>query len=215
MSGPAQHVQRQPAHRRCGVERLGHRDEGDRGGIEDGDDAGEVGERAGQPVDLVDDHHIDAARPLHRRAGKIEARPEPSGGNKHHVALASNKSRRRARPQGPRSPSPQRGCLAPLTQARRKGARDTAALGPFTQPCVWPLPTWPAVRQTCPRGKGVCAMMRQLVGLWWNVPAFAAANVFWWSWALHITKIGRAGRSDAPPTGQEPAGAWVGLDFAD
>ena len=30
--------------------------------IEQLDQLGEVGERAGQPVDLVDDHHIDAAR---------------------------------------------------------------------------------------------------------------------------------------------------------
>ena len=56
-----QHVQRQPAHRGGGVEGLGHRDEGDPGGVEDGDDAGEVGERAGQPIDLVDDHDIDCA----------------------------------------------------------------------------------------------------------------------------------------------------------
>ena len=56
-----QHVQRQPAHRGGGVEGLGHRDEGDPGGVEDRDDAGEVGQRAGQPVDLVDDHDIDAA----------------------------------------------------------------------------------------------------------------------------------------------------------
>ena len=56
-----QHVQRQPAHRGGGVEGLGHRDEGDPGGVEDRDDAGEVGQRPGQPVDLVDDHDIDAA----------------------------------------------------------------------------------------------------------------------------------------------------------
>jgi hypothetical protein len=31
-------------------------------GIEDLDDLGEVEERPGQPVDLIDDHHIDLAR---------------------------------------------------------------------------------------------------------------------------------------------------------
>src|SRR5271169_6177444 len=49
--------------------------------VEDLDDLGEIGERAGQPVDLVDDHDIDAprrdvgeqplqSRPTHRRAGE-------------------------------------------------------------------------------------------------------------------------------------------------
>ena len=38
-----EHVQRQPPHRGGGVEGLGHRDEGDPGGVEDRDDAGEVG----------------------------------------------------------------------------------------------------------------------------------------------------------------------------
>jgi len=42
-------------------------------GVEDLDDLGKIGERAGQPVDLVDDHNIDAPRrdvgqqPLQRR----------------------------------------------------------------------------------------------------------------------------------------------------
>ena len=56
-----QHVQRQPAHRRGGVEGLGDRDEADPGGIEGRHDPGEVGERPGQAVDLVDDHRIDLA----------------------------------------------------------------------------------------------------------------------------------------------------------
>ena len=56
-----QHVQRQPAHAGGGVELLGHRDEGDARGIEDLDDLGEVGERAGQPVHLVDHHEVEPA----------------------------------------------------------------------------------------------------------------------------------------------------------
>src|SRR6516225_1780797 len=49
-------------------------------GVEDLDDLGKIGERAGQPIDLVDDHDVDPprgdvgkqllqSRPLHRRAG--------------------------------------------------------------------------------------------------------------------------------------------------
>ncbi len=56
-----QHVERQPAHRGGGVELLGDRDEGDAVGVEHLDDLGEVGERAGQAVDLVDHHRIDLA----------------------------------------------------------------------------------------------------------------------------------------------------------
>ena len=76
-----QHVQRQPAHRGGGVELLRDRDERDAVGIEDLDDLGEVGQRAGQPVDLVDHHNVDLAgrdvgqqtlqgRPLHGAAGE-------------------------------------------------------------------------------------------------------------------------------------------------
>ena len=54
-----QHVQRQSAHARCGVEGLGDRDERHRALIEDLDDLGEVGERSRETVDLVDDHHIN------------------------------------------------------------------------------------------------------------------------------------------------------------
>src|SRR2546421_4699050 len=50
-------------------------------GIEDLDDLGKIGERSGQPVDLVDDHDVDPPRrevgeqllqsgPIHRRAGE-------------------------------------------------------------------------------------------------------------------------------------------------
>ena len=53
---------------------------GDAVGVEDLDDLGEVGQRAGQPVDLVDHHDVDLAgadvgqqslqrRPLHGAAG--------------------------------------------------------------------------------------------------------------------------------------------------
>jgi hypothetical protein len=56
-----QHVEREPAHRRGGVELLGHRDEGDAVRVEGLDDPGEVGERAGQPVDLVDEQEVDPA----------------------------------------------------------------------------------------------------------------------------------------------------------
>src|ERR1700733_3438847 len=76
-----QHIERQPSHARRGVERLGHRDEGDAMGIERLDQLGEVGERAGQPIDLIDDDHVDPSRlhvdeqllerwPLHRPAGE-------------------------------------------------------------------------------------------------------------------------------------------------
>ena len=50
----------QPTHAGGGVEALGHRDERDAISVEQLDQLGEVGERAGEPVDLVDHHHIDA-----------------------------------------------------------------------------------------------------------------------------------------------------------
>ena len=73
-------VEGQTSHRGRGVELLGDRDERHVLLIEDLDDLGEIGERAGQPVDLVDDHDIDLAgadigkqqlqaRPLHIAAG--------------------------------------------------------------------------------------------------------------------------------------------------
>jgi hypothetical protein len=49
------------SHARSGVELPGDRDERDAAGIEDLDHLGEVGERAGGPVDLVDHHHVDTA----------------------------------------------------------------------------------------------------------------------------------------------------------
>jgi hypothetical protein len=76
-----QHVEGQPSHAGRGVERLGHRDEEDAMGIELLDQLGEVGEGAGQPIDLVDDDHVDPSRrhvdeqllqgrPVHRAPGE-------------------------------------------------------------------------------------------------------------------------------------------------
>ena len=76
-----EHVQGQLAHRAAGVEGLGDADEGHLRGLEDRDDAGEVGERPGQPVDLVDQDRVDPAgadvleqpvqgRAVHRAAGE-------------------------------------------------------------------------------------------------------------------------------------------------
>ena len=50
-----EHVKGQPSHARRGVERLGHRYEGDIVPVERLDQLGEVGERPGQPIDLIDD----------------------------------------------------------------------------------------------------------------------------------------------------------------
>ena len=60
---------------------LGDRHERDAAAVKDVDELGKIGERSGQPVDLVDDDHIDLACldigdqpfqgwPLHRAAGK-------------------------------------------------------------------------------------------------------------------------------------------------
>src|SRR3546814_5375202 len=76
-----QHVEGEATHRRGGVELLRHRYEGDALAVEDLDDPGEVGERAGQAVDLVDHHDVDFAvanvgkqlqqgRTLHAAAGE-------------------------------------------------------------------------------------------------------------------------------------------------
>src|SRR5207248_8820623 len=63
------------------IELLRHRNEGGAPLIEDLDNLGKIGERAGQPVDLVDDDRVDPtrgyvgeqpleSRPIDRRAGK-------------------------------------------------------------------------------------------------------------------------------------------------
>ena len=75
-----QHVERQPSHAGRGVEGLGDRDEGDAVGVEQLDQFGEVGKRARQPVDLVDDDDVDPALPdgLQQacRAGRSSDAPE-------------------------------------------------------------------------------------------------------------------------------------------
>src|SRR4029077_19347977 len=69
-----QHVQGQAPHRGCRVELLRHRNEGRAPGVEDLDNLGKIGKRAGQPVDLVDDHDIDPPR---RKVGEqlLQSRP--------------------------------------------------------------------------------------------------------------------------------------------
>ena len=76
-----QNIEGQAPHRGGGVELLRHRNEGRAFGVEDLDNLGKIGERAGQPVDLVDDHDIDPpgrevgeqllqSGPIHRGAGE-------------------------------------------------------------------------------------------------------------------------------------------------
>jgi hypothetical protein len=71
----------QASHRGCRVELLRHRNKGRTLGVEDLDDLGKIGERAGQPVDFVDDNGVHPPRlnigeqllqigPIHRRAGE-------------------------------------------------------------------------------------------------------------------------------------------------
>src|ERR1700733_9863203 len=75
-----EHIQGQSSHASRRVERLGDRDERHLMGVEQFDQLGEVGERAGQSVDLVDDYDVDPATaniikehlerwPLYRAAG--------------------------------------------------------------------------------------------------------------------------------------------------
>ena len=56
-------VQGQSSHAGRRVERLGDRDERHLMRIEQLDQLGEVSKRAGKPVDLVDDDHVDPSRP--------------------------------------------------------------------------------------------------------------------------------------------------------
>ena len=75
-----QNVQGQPSHRGRRIERLGDGDERGLGAVEDVDDLGEVGQRPGQPVDLVDDYDVDPPgldlrhQCLQRRSLEIAAR---------------------------------------------------------------------------------------------------------------------------------------------
>ena len=74
-----QDIEGQPAHGGGGVELLGDGDERDRPGVEGLDQLGEVGERPGQAVDLVDHDHVDLAgldirqEPLEGRAVEVAA----------------------------------------------------------------------------------------------------------------------------------------------
>src|SRR5262249_19716858 len=54
-----ENVEGQPTHRRRRVELLGDGDKGDVMGIEQFDQFCEVGQRSGQPIDLVDDDDVD------------------------------------------------------------------------------------------------------------------------------------------------------------
>ena len=69
-----------PPHRGGRVELLSDRDERHALGVEDLDDLGEVGQRAGQPVDLVDDDDVDLPRRMSAssrcRAGRSMLPPE-------------------------------------------------------------------------------------------------------------------------------------------
>src|SRR6266481_3734665 len=56
-----QHIEGQPPHRARGVELLGDRHERHALGVEDLDQPRKIGERAGQPVDLIDDDDVDPA----------------------------------------------------------------------------------------------------------------------------------------------------------
>ena len=74
-----QHVEGQPSHRRGGVELLGHRDKRHAVPVEQLDQLGEVRQRTGQAVDLVDDDDVDLSgsdvgqQPLQGRAIGIAA----------------------------------------------------------------------------------------------------------------------------------------------
>ena len=74
-----QHIQRQPAHRGGGIELLGDGDERHIMLVEQLDQLGEVRQRPGQPVDLVDDDDVDLAglnvlqQPLQGRAVDVAA----------------------------------------------------------------------------------------------------------------------------------------------
>src|SRR6476660_3310707 len=76
-----QNIEGQAPHRGCRVELLRNRNKRRASRIEDLDDLGKIGERAGQPVDLIDDHDIDPprrdvgeqllqSRPVYRGAGE-------------------------------------------------------------------------------------------------------------------------------------------------
>src|SRR6516164_1819319 len=57
-----QDIEREPPHAGAGIEGLGHRHKRDVVGIEQLDELGEISQRAGQPVDLVNQHNVNLAR---------------------------------------------------------------------------------------------------------------------------------------------------------
>jgi len=56
--------------------------------VENVDDLDEVGQRPGQPVNLVDDHHIDLTR-AHIRQESLESRPFHGGARETPVVINS------------------------------------------------------------------------------------------------------------------------------
>ena len=83
-----QDVEREPAHAGRGIEGLCHRHEGHRVSIEQLDQLGEIGERAGQAVDLVHHHDIDAAG-LHCGKQRLQGGPVERGAGKPAVIVAA------------------------------------------------------------------------------------------------------------------------------
>jgi hypothetical protein len=92
----------QPPHRGCRVELLRDRNKGRASRIEDLHDLGKIGERAGQPVDLVNDDGVDLARrdvseqalqrgPIYCRAGEAAIIITRSQANPALVPLAADK----------------------------------------------------------------------------------------------------------------------------
>jgi hypothetical protein len=63
------HIQGQPSHAGGGVELLGDRHKRDAAAVKDLDELGKIRERASQPVDLIDDDHIDSGLPRYRLSG--------------------------------------------------------------------------------------------------------------------------------------------------
>ena len=58
-----QHIERQTPHRAGRVELLRHRDERHTLRVEEFNQPGKIGERAGQPIDLVDNDNVESAGP--------------------------------------------------------------------------------------------------------------------------------------------------------
>ena len=208
-----QHVQRQPAHRGGGVEGLGHRDEGDPGGVEDRDDAGEVGQRPGQPVDLVDDHDIDAAGrhvgqqlaqagAVHRAAGEAAVVVAAGQGGPALVLLAQDVGRaglalRVERVE--RLLQPLLGALAGVDRAAalRRRARHHGASPSRRPKKAGPLRRVPVISRAIGRERGPALAAPQIAGLG----------------DLHLVLL-RLPDPDQPAAGPEPLLATVGARSA-